>query len=378
MGSIATSFTTNTDPEAAATELVRTATAGLEGRPTLAILVATTHYDAERLVACAWDSLGGVPLWGGSSSTGIFTEAGWITSEGGAAGLMLISDREAGVGVAEVGADAVAAGRAATSQAIARLEGRAGALLTMAFMGPEEAILEGLGEVAPGVPVAGGTSSDHSPEGKFQQFANGHAYSGHVAVAALGGPLGNAFSNGYRLTGRKTMVTKASGRTAFEFDGRRAMDVYCEWVGEPESKIGAGALVAFSVEHPLLFHKDGLTYAAHPVNSNPDGSMDFGAAMSPGMVLELGENSVNGLIAEAGNAVHRASLGVTQPKAVVLAYCGGRAIALGDRIREIPGEVDHVLGPVPLIGYLAFGEQGCALPGIPTHADLSVSTLVLG
>ena len=143
-------------------------------------------------------------------------------------------------------------------------------------------------------------------------------------------------------------------------------------MGEPESKIGAGALVAFSVEHPLLFHKDGLTYAAHPVNSNPDGSMDFGAAMSPGMVLELGENSVNGLIAEAGNAVHRASLGGTTPKADVLAYCGGRAIALGDRIREIPGEVDHVLGRVPLIGYLAFGEQGCALPGIPTHADLSV------
>ena len=57
---------------------------------------------------------------------------------------------------------------------------------------------------------------------------------------------------------------------------------------------------------------------------------------------------------------------------------GGRAIALGDRIREIPAEVDHVLGRVPLIGYLAFGEQGCALPGIPTHADLSVSTLVLG
>jgi hypothetical protein len=106
--------------------------------------------------------------------------------------------------------------------------------------------------------------------------------------------------------------------------------------------------------------------------------MDFGAAMSPDMVLELGENSVNGLIAEAGNAVHKAAQGVMEPQGIVLAYCGGRAIALGDRISEIPGELEHTVGHVPLIGYLAFGEQGCAVPGIPTHADLSVAALALG
>ena len=141
------------------------------------------------------------------------------------------------------------------------------------------------------------------------------------------------------------------------------MDVYSEWVAKPESEIGGGALVSFSVQYPLLFHKDGITYSAHPVNSNADGSMDFGAAMSPGMVLELGEASVNGLIAEAGNAVYKAAQGVGQPKAIVLAHCGGRAIALGDRIREIPAEVEHAVGHMPLIGYLAFGEQGVSVAG---------------
>jgi hypothetical protein len=378
MGAIATGYTTTSDPEAAAADLVRQATTGLDGQPTLAILFATTQYDTEHLASRVSDSLGGIPLWGGSSSTGIFTEAGWITSDAGAAGLMLIAGRPAAVGVAQVGDDAVEAGRAATRQAMGRLGGDASALLTIAFMGPEEDILKGVAEVAPGVPVVGGTSSDHSPDGKFQQFANGHAYKGHFAIAALGGPIGYAFTNGYRLTGKKGTVTKASGRRAFEVDGRRAMDVYTEWVGKPESEIGGGAILPFSVQHPLLFHKDGTTYSAHPVNTNPDGSIDFGAAMSPGMVLELGENSVNGLIAEAGNAVHRAAQAVAEPEAVVLAYCGGRAIALGGRISEIPGELEHVLGRVPLIGYLAFGEQGCSVPGVPTHADLSVSTLVLG
>jgi hypothetical protein len=379
VSAIGTGFTTKTDAAAAAAELVERARAELQGTPTLAILVATTQYDTESLVAGVSKLLGDVPLWGGSSSTGVFQDTGWVTSDGGAASLMLIADRPAGVGVAAVGdGDGFAAGKEAARQALQRLGGKASALLTIAYMGPEEEILRGIAEVAPGVPVVGGTSSDHSPDGKFQQFANGHAYKNHFAIAALGGPIGHAFANGYRLTGKKTVVTKATGRTAYEFDGRRAMDVYSEWVGKPESEIGGGALVSFSVQYPLLFHKDGITYSAHPVNSNADGSMDFGAAMSPGMMLELGEASVNGLIAEAGNVVHKAAQGVGHPKAILLVYCGGRAIALGDRIKEIPGELEHTIGRVPWIGYLAFGEQGCSVPGIPTHADLSVAALVLG
>jgi hypothetical protein len=379
MSTIGTGFTTKADAGAAASELVDRARADLEGTPTLAILFATSQYDTENLVAGVSGLLGDVPLWGGSSSTGVFGETGWVTSDGGAASLMLIADRQAGVGVAAVAeGDGFVAGQEAAREAVKQLGGAPSALLTIAFMGPEEEILRGVDEVAHGVPVVGGTSSDHSPDGKFQQFANGHAYKDHFAIAALGGPIGYAFTNGYRATGKKATVTKATGRTAYELDGRRAMDVYSEWVGRPESEIGGGALVSFSVQYPLLFHKDGITYSAHPVNSNADGSMDFGAAMSPGMVLELGEASVNGLIAEAGNVVYKAAQGVKEPHAIVLAHCGGRAIALGDRINEIPAELEHVIGHVPLIGYLAFGEQGCSVVGIPTHADLSLSALVLG
>lgn len=378
MGSIGTGSTTAPDPTVAAAELVERAKAGLEGTPALAILFATTQYDPEALVSGVSGLLGGIPLWGGSSSTGVFHDDHWVTADGGAAGLMLIADRSAGVGVAEVGADARAAGKQATEEALKQLDGPPTVLLTLAFMGNEEEILEGVASVAPGVPVVGGSASDHSSAGVFEQFANGHAYEGAFAIAALGGPIGFAFTNGYRATGVKATVTKASGRTLYELDGKRAMSVYCEWVGEPEEKIGGGALIAFSVQYPLLFHKDGITYAAHPVNSNPDGSMDFGAAMYPGLLLELGEASVNGLIAEAGNVVHKAAQGVDHPKGVVLAHCGGRAIALGDRISEIPGELEHTIGRVPFVGYLAFGEQGCAVPGIPTHADLSLSALVLG
>ena len=378
MSGIGTGSTTTTDPRVAAAELVEQAKAGLAGAPTLAILFATSQYDTEVLASSVSELLGGIPMWGGSSSTGVFRDNGWVTSPGGAASLMLIADRPGAVAVVPVGDDAFAAGKKAAEDVVKQLGGAAGALLTLAFMGPEEELLRGIASAAPGVPVVGGSASDHSPEGKFQQIANGHAYKDHFALAAIGGPVGVAFTNGYRPTGKKATVTKATGRKVFELGDRRAMDVYTEWVARPEAEICGGALVSFSVQYPLLFRHDGVAYSAHPVNSEADGSMDFGAAMSAGMELELGEASVNGLVAEAGNAVHAAALGVKKPKAVLLAHCGGRAIALGDRISEIPAELEHTVGRLPTIGYLAFGEQGCSEPGSPTHADLSLSALVLG
>ena len=175
MSVIGTGSTTSPDEQAAAAELVDRATAGLEGTPRLAILFATTQYDPERLVSGVSGRLGGIPLWGGSSSTGVFQDTHWVTADGGAASLMLIADRSAGVGVAEVGDDPRAAGRQATMDALAQLDGPATALLTLAFMGNEEEILEGVAMAAPGVPVVGGSASDHSPAGAFEQFANGHA-----------------------------------------------------------------------------------------------------------------------------------------------------------------------------------------------------------
>ena len=69
MSGIGTGSTTSTDPRAAAAELVSQAKAGLEGVPTLAILFATSQYDTEVLASSVSELLGGIPMWGGSSST---------------------------------------------------------------------------------------------------------------------------------------------------------------------------------------------------------------------------------------------------------------------------------------------------------------------
>ncbi len=93
--------------------------------------------------------------------------------------------------------DPVATGTSATLAAIQQAGGVANAILTLAFMGPEEKLLEGVAKAAPNVPVVGGSASDAS--GRFLQFGYGHVETNAVAVGAVGGEIGYAFAHGYQL-----------------------------------------------------------------------------------------------------------------------------------------------------------------------------------
>jgi hypothetical protein len=231
-------------------------------------------------------------------------------------------------------------------------------------------------KAAPAVPVVGGTASDGA--GRFQQFGRGRVETKAVTVAALAGPVGYAFAHGYQPTGRKALVTRAEGRRLLELDRRPALEVYAEWTQAAAAEITGGAVLGYSVFHPLLMHNNGDTLAVHPVAANADGSLDTGAAIGEGRTMELGQASLAELIAAVEPVIRAAARQVKKPAAVILSHCGGRAIGLGDRIKDVAGQVRQAIGEAPWIGYLAFGEQGCLGPGKNAHANLSLSALVLG
>ena len=376
MTNIGVSYTVLPEARAAANYLVNEARTGLTNRPNLAILFATADYDTQALVSGVQEELGDVPIWGGSSMNGVFANDHWISAEKGAAALMLIADRPAGAAVNCVEDDPVAAGTAATLAAVQQAGGAASAILTLAFMGPEEKLLEGVTKAAPGVPVVGGSASDAS--GRFLQFGYGHVETNAVAVGAVGGEIGYAFANGYKPTGHKAVVTRAQGRKLIELDHRPALDVYAEWTQEPKAAVSGGAILTYSVFHPLLMHKNGVTLTVHPGNANEDGSIDTSAVIVEGKTIELGFATLDELINAVEPVIRTAAKNVKKPNAVILSHCGGRAIGLGERIADVAGQVKKAVGELPWIGYLAFGEQGTPVPGENVHANLSLSALVLG
>ncbi len=378
MSNIGIGFTILPEPREAAAYMVNEARAKLSGRPQLAVLFSTTDYEPEQLVMSVQRELGDVPIWGGSSSTGVFANDRWITGDRGAAALMLIANRPAGASVACVEDDPVRAGKEATLAAVKQAGGHVSALLTLAFMGPEEKLLEGVMQVVPGAPVVGGSASDHHAESKFFQYGDGHAHMGAFTLGAIGGEVGYAFAHGYRLTGKRAVITKATGRRIITLDNRPALDVYAEWTNQKKVDLLGSAILVYSVYHPLLMHKHDTTLSVHPVGGNEEGTIDTGVAMIEGVTLELGESTPDELIHAVAGVIRNAAKNVKKPEAVILSHCGGRAIGLGDRIGEAAGEVRKAVGEVPWIGYLAFGEQGCIIPGEASHANLSLSALVLG
>jgi hypothetical protein len=351
----------------------------MKGKPTLAILFSTVDYDLDTLVGAVQESLGDTPLWGGTSTSGVFTSQGWITGDKGAAALLLLADRQAGVGAALVGSEPLAAAKAAVGQALLQAGGSVAAFLTMPVIGQEDQLLEAIHQLAPNTPVVGGTTSEHGPAGSMRQFANGKVLEGGYSVAAIGGKnAGYVFMNGYKPTGKKAVITAATGRRLVTLDGRPALEVYQEWTGLPKEQITGGNILIASTRRPLVLVLKGQEIACHPVGGNEDGSIDTAVTQPVGATIELRENSLDGMIADVATAVSAAARQVSEPATVILSHCGGRALALGDRIGEVVPQVNKAVGQVPWIGFLAFGEQGSVLLDQPMHANLSLSVLVLG
>jgi hypothetical protein len=379
MISVGLGYTTLPDPRAAATQIVDQAQLGLEDKPSLAILLSTVDYDLDTLVSTVQDCLGDTPLWGGTSSSGVFTSSGWITGEKGAAALMLLAGLPAGVGAASVSGEPAAAAKAAVSQALVQAGSPTVAFLTMPAATQEDALLDAIRQQAPNTPVVGGASGEHGAAGSMRQFANGKVLEGGYSLAAIGGKeVGYAFLNGYQPTGKKAVITAASGRRLISLDNRPALDVYQEWTGLPKEKISGGNILVSSTRLPLVLLLEGQEISCHPGSGNEDGSIDTSVTLPVGATIELRENSLDGMIADVAEVVSAAAQKVDQPCAVFLSHCAGRALALGDRINEVTGQVEKAVGPVPLIGFLAFGEQGSVLLDQPMHANLSLAALVFG
>jgi len=100
-------------------------------------------------------------------------------------------------------------------------------------------------------------------------------------------------------------------------DHRPALDVYAEWTQEPKAAVSGGAILTYSVFHPLLMHKNGVTLTVHPGNANEDGSIDTSAVIIEGKTIELGAATLDELINAVEPVVRAAAKNVKNPSAVI-------------------------------------------------------------
>lgn len=212
----------------------------------------------------------------------------------------------------------------------------------------------------PEVIVTGGLSGDGA---RFQEtlvMCGGTPEPGTVAVLGLYGDrlkIGYGSLGGWDSFGPERLVTKAHANVLYELDGKPALDLYKQYLGDHAKGLPATGLL-----FPLsLRAKEGDTGVVRTILSvnEAERSMTFAGDVPVGSYVRLMKANFERLIdgaAGAAKACHQ-GIGSSSPDLAVLISCVGRKLVLKQRIEEEVEGVRDVLGEhAVLTGFYSYGE----------------------
>jgi len=239
-------------------------------------------------------------------------------------------------------------------------------------------LIRGLSESLPkNTMIVGGLAADGDRFMQTWVLVGGVPQSGHVTAVGLAGPLqlGAGSQGGWDTFGPERRVTRAEGNVLYELDGKPALALYKEYLGELASGLPATAL-----RFPLAIRED--PDAGVPVVrtilavDEAAQSMTFAGNVPMGWRARLMRSNHDRLIAGAMRAAADATTGMTGGPALALAIsCVGRRLVLGQRTEE---ETEAALEALPAgshqIGFYSYGEIS---PGGSATCELHNQTMTL-
>ena len=239
-------------------------------------------------------------------------------------------------------------------------------------------LVRGLSEALPGdAMIVGGLAADGDRFARTWVLVDGKPAGGHVVAVALTGPLeiGAGSQGGWDTFGPERRVTRSTGNVLYELDGKPALALYKDYLGELASGLPATAL-----RFPLSIReergaKSAIVRTVLAVDEEAQ-SMTFAGDIPNGWRAQLMRSNHDRLIAGAMRAAFDATAKSSGKPALALAIsCVGRRLVLGARIEE---ETEAALEALPpgshQIGFYAYGEIS---PAGSTTCELHNQTMTL-
>jgi hypothetical protein len=215
-------------------------------------------------------------------------------------------------------------------------------------------------ELLPPVVVTGGLAGDGDRFKRTWVLREGAPRAGYIsAVGFYGGKIriGHGCKGGWDIFGPERTVTRSEGNVLYELDGRPALQLYKDYLGDRATGLPATALL-----FPLA-----LRDAENPGKSlvrtvlavdDKQQSMTFAGDIPQGCRAQLMRANFDRLVQGASDAAAKAF--VDQPpgsRLVVAISCVGRRLVLGERTEE---ELEATLEAFPAgaqqIGFYSYGE----------------------
>ena len=242
-------------------------------------------------------------------------------------------------------------------------------------------LAEGLHEALPkGVTATGGLSGDGNRFGRTVVCANEVGRSGEVVAVGLHGSrlqVGYGSLGGWDPFGPERVITKAEGSVLYELDGRPALDLYEEYLGEHASGLPAtGLLFPLMIRAPES-EQAGLVRTLVAIDEQ-ERSVTFVGEMAQGHHARLMKANFDRLIDGALGAAQTALAGLREPGAelALLVSCVGRRLVLKQRTEEELEAVREIVGPeTTMTGFYSYGEICPA--GVAADCELHNQTMTV-
>lgn len=246
------------------------------------------------------------------------------------------------------------------------------------------ALVAGLSSEVRGAAVFGGLAGDGTSFAHTWVLANGELCSGVVAAVALRGRRLRTFhgsGGGGTIFGPQRTVTRSEQNVLYEVDGRPALQLYRDYLGELASGLPATALL-----FPLMLRAAGSSNTVvRTVLSidEADQSMTFAGDLPVGSTAQLMRSTPDELIDGATTAAQavakaEADAGVFGDTLTFGVSCIGRRLVLGERSdEELEAVADTLRRRTTLIGFYSYGEISPASGVCELHNQtMTLTTLV--
>ncbi|MEM7802690.1 MAG: FIST N-terminal domain-containing protein, partial [Chloroflexota bacterium] len=231
----------------------------------------------------------------------------------------------------------------------------------------------------PEVIVTGGLAGDGPDFKETWVLNNAGLHKNKVIAIGFYGDsirIGHGSKGGWDIFGPERLVTRSSGNTLYELDGKPALELYKQYLGERANGLPSTALL-----FPLALRESAeddqpIVRTILSVDESNQ-AMIFAGDIPKGYRAQLMKANFDRLIDGAASAaLNSKSQALTDaPMLSIAISCVGRRLVLGERTdEELEATLDALPEQVQQIGFYSYGEIS---PFATGHCDLHNQTMTL-
>lgn len=222
-------------------------------------------------------------------------------------------------------------------------------------------LVKGLtGVLSNDVVVTGGLAGDHADFKETVVCVDGPGRPNIAVVVGLYGEsirIGHGSMGGWDPFGPERLVTKSEANVLYELDGKPALELYKEYLGDQADGLPATGLL-FPLSMKLKENNDSLVRTILAVDEAAN-SLTFAGDVVEGSTVQLMKANFDRLVDGAGGAADMAHVALEggQAELALLISCVGRKLVLKQRVEEETEHVKSILGEqVTITGFYSYGE----------------------